>query len=187
VPTHVALLRGVNVGGHNKVAMSDLREVVGALGHTDVATYIQSGNVVFTSADAAAESSELAAALEGKIAQMLTVRPSVVVLSRAELAQVIASNPYPHEMNPQCLHGGFQNAEMRPEQATAVTAAQRRAREKGSRDEVQVIGRALYLHTPDGLGRSVLAALLSGSTAAGTATTMRNWATVRKLMALLDA
>lgn len=49
MPTHVALLRGINVGGRNRVAMADLREVVLGLGHTEVATYIQSGNVVFTS------------------------------------------------------------------------------------------------------------------------------------------
>jgi len=49
MPTHVALLRGINLGGHNKVAMAELRELVGSLGHADVATYIQSGNVVFTS------------------------------------------------------------------------------------------------------------------------------------------
>jgi uncharacterized protein (DUF1697 family) len=48
MPTHVALLRGINLGGHNKVAMADLREVVTSLGHADVATYIQSGNVVFS-------------------------------------------------------------------------------------------------------------------------------------------
>ena len=49
MPTHVALLRGINLGGHNKVAMADLRTVVASLGHGDVATYIQSGNVVFGS------------------------------------------------------------------------------------------------------------------------------------------
>jgi uncharacterized protein (DUF1697 family) len=52
VPTHVALLRGINVGGRNRVAMAALREVVEGLGHTGVATYIQSGNVVFTSEEA---------------------------------------------------------------------------------------------------------------------------------------
>ena len=51
MPTHVALLRGINVGGRNKVAMADLRAVMTSLGYTEVATYIQSGNVVFTSTD----------------------------------------------------------------------------------------------------------------------------------------
>ena len=88
VPTHVALLRGINLGGRNRVAMGDLREVVTSLGHTDVATYIQSGNVVFTSKEA--DTKALAAALERAIAEVLTVRPRVVVLSRNELAQVMA-------------------------------------------------------------------------------------------------
>jgi uncharacterized protein (DUF1697 family) len=62
MPTRVALLRGINVGGRNRVAKADLREVVLGLGHTEVATYIQRGNVVFTSE--AADSAAIAAALE---------------------------------------------------------------------------------------------------------------------------
>jgi uncharacterized protein (DUF1697 family) len=91
MPTHVALLRGINVGGRNRVAMADLREVVLGLGHTEVATYIQSGNVVFTSEEA--DTARIAAALERAIAKHLGVRPTVVVLTRAELAQVVADNP----------------------------------------------------------------------------------------------
>jgi uncharacterized protein (DUF1697 family) len=66
MPTHVALLRGINVGGRNRVAMADLREVVLGLGHTEVATYIQSGNVVFTSEEA--DSAAVAAALATRAA-----------------------------------------------------------------------------------------------------------------------
>ena len=51
VPTHVALLRGINLAGRNRVAMSDLRDITASLGHADIATYIQSGNVIFTSRD----------------------------------------------------------------------------------------------------------------------------------------
>ena len=91
MPTHVALLRGINVGGRNRVAMADLREVVLGLGHTEVATYIQSGNVVFTSEEA--DTARIATALERAIAKHLGVRPTVVVLTRAELAQVVADNP----------------------------------------------------------------------------------------------
>src|ERR1043165_5257425 len=63
--SHVALLRGINVGGRNKVPMAELREVVAALGHTGVTTYIQSGNVLFTTADT--DTAKLAAALEAAI------------------------------------------------------------------------------------------------------------------------
>ncbi len=187
VPTHVALLRGINVGGRNRVAMADLREVVTSLGHTEVATYIQSGNVVFTSKEA--DTMALAAALERAIAGALTVRPRVVVLSRNGLAQVIADNPFPDETNPQCLHTAFGSEELGPGEVTAVAVALQRAREKGSRDEAQVVGRTLFLRTPDGLGRSKLAAQLArpGGALAGLASaTMRNWATVRKLLAMCD-
>lgn len=187
VPTHVALLRGINVGGRNRLAMADLRNVVTSLGHTDVATYIQSGNVVFTSKEA--DTTALAAALERAIAEALTVAPRVVVLSRNELAQVIADNPFPDETNPKCLHAVFRSEDMGPGEFAAVATALQRAREKGSRDEAQVVGRTLFLRTPDGLGRSELATQLarSGGALGGlVSATMRNWATVRRLLALCD-
>jgi hypothetical protein len=91
MPTHIALLRGinVNVGGRNRVAMAGLCQVVLGLGYTDVATYIQSGNVVFASEEA--DTAMIAAALERAIAEHLGVRPKVVVLTRAELAVAGAS------------------------------------------------------------------------------------------------
>ena len=89
MPTHIALLRGINVGGHNKVSMTDLRQVFGSLGHTEVATYIQSGNVVFTPAGAGAGNAEQAAALEQAIASATGVSPKVVVLTAGELEQVV--------------------------------------------------------------------------------------------------
>jgi uncharacterized protein (DUF1697 family) len=185
--THVALLRGINVGGKNKVAMSDLREIVTALGHTEVKTYINSGNVVFTSTEA--DTGRLAAALEEAIESRLGLRPGVVVLSREELVQVIADNPYPQEDSARLLHAVFRRQEMSQEGAEAAAAAEQRARDKGSRDELTVVGRTLFLRTPDGLGRSELAAQLArsgGPMGAGGAGTARNWATVNKLLALLD-
>ena len=188
MPTHVALLRGINVGGRNKVAMADLRRIVESLGYGDVATYLQSGNVVFTSNDndTAAMTTELERALE----ETLGVRNSVVVLSRAELAKVIADNPFPDETNPKHLHAVFRGGEVGAAEAAAVAAAERRAREKGSRDQAKVVGRTLYLRTPDGFGRSELAAQLARANPAAAADrggTARNWATVTKLAAMLDA
>src|SRR5580692_106678 len=90
MPRYVALLRGINVGGRNRVAMADLRQLAASLGHTEIATYIQSGNLVFTSDDESANG--LADALEQEIARSMDVRPAVVVVSRADLAQVIADN-----------------------------------------------------------------------------------------------
>jgi uncharacterized protein (DUF1697 family) len=183
MPRYVALLRGINVGRRNRVAMADLRQLAEALGHTEVATYIQSGNVLFTSPET--DCGLLADALEEAIAGNLTVRPAVVVLSRADLAQVIADNPFPDEANPKCLHAIFRRLDLAPEAIAAVEGARQRARAKGSRDEAVPVGRALFLRTPDGLGRSELAAQLAraGVPADGTA---RNWSTVTRLLSLLD-
>jgi uncharacterized protein (DUF1697 family) len=182
MPRYVALLRGINVGGHNKVAMADLRDMAAALGHTDVATYIQSGNVVFTSAQT--DTASMAHALEREIADRLGVRPAVVVVSGAELAQVMADNPFPGEIDNKALHAVFCRDEIDSGDVGHVAAAAQRARDAGSRDEAVVVGRTLYLRTPDGMGRSDLAARLARSRVqnAGTA---RNWATVTKLMAML--
>ena len=92
--THVALLRGINLGGKNKVAMAELRALVGELGHTDVVTYIQSGNVLFT-APPDADSAAVARAMTEAIASRLGVTAPVVVVTREELAQIYAANPFP--------------------------------------------------------------------------------------------
>lgn len=184
MPTHIALLRGINVGGHNKVAMADLRRVTSSLGHTDVTTYIQSGNVVFTAA-ARRKPAALAAELEGAIAEALGVSPRVVVLSRDELAQVVRDNPYPDEENPRAVHAVFLSAEPGPALAGLVADARRQAAGKGSRDTAALVSRTLFLHTPDGFGRSELAATLAGRPERnGVIMTARNWATVTKLLAM---
>jgi uncharacterized protein (DUF1697 family) len=184
MPRYLALLRGINVGGHNKVAMADLRDLAAALGLADATTYIQSGNLMFSCAEA--DAAELADMLEGEIASRLGVRPAVVVLSRGELKQVIADNPFPHETNPKCLHAVFLRDEVGPDRTVAVAAAVRQARTAGSRDDAAAVGRTLFLHTPDGFGRSELAAQLARSSVQATGTA-RNWATVTKLMGMLDA
>ena len=185
MPTHIALLRGINLGGHKKVAMADLRALVTSLGHADVATYIQSGNVVFSTGES--DTAALAAALEEAIVGRLGVQSRVVVLSRDELAQVMRDNPYPDEPNHRAVHAIFLNGEPGPEVAERVAAAQQQVAQQGSRDEAQVIGRTIFLHTPDGYGRSDLATALvklgQGKTDTVTGTA-RNWATVTKLLAL---
>ena len=183
MPRYLALLRGINVGGHNKVAMADLRDLAAALGFADATTYIQSGNLIFSSAEAG--TAELADMLEAEIASRLAVRPAVVVLCAAELKQVIADNPFPHETNPKCLHAVFRRDEVGQDGVAAIAAAVQQARDAGSRDEARVVGRTLFVHTPDGFGRSDLAARLTSSKAQATGTA-RNWATVMKLMDMLD-
>ena len=137
--THIALLRGINVGGRNKVAMADLRDVVAGLGHTGVSTYIQSGNVLFSSDEADTEA--LSRALEEAIAARLGVKPSVIVLSRDDLARVVRDNPYAGEPNPKLVHAVFFRGPVPPGSAEAIEAGQRRAAERGSgRDSARIVG-----------------------------------------------
>ncbi len=189
--SHVALLRGINVGGRNKVPMADLREVVTSLGHTGVTTYIQSGNVLFSTADA--DTGKLAAALESAIGERFGIWSSVVVLSRDELAEVLASNPYPNEPNPRLVHVVFLNAEPPEDLLARIAAAESATAAKGGRDTVRVADRALFLHTPDGYGTSELAqAVFRIISAPGKqkklqlAATARNWATATKLLSLCE-
>ena len=141
MPTHVALLRGINVGGGGKVPMSELRQVVAGLGHRDVATYIQTGNIIFTPSHD--DSAALAAELEAAVAESFGVRSSVVVLSRSELGKVISANPYPDEPNPRYVHGVFLLSD--PDEAAhqRLADALKAATQKGSRDEATIIGRKI--------------------------------------------
>ena len=186
MPTYVALLRGINLGGRNRVAMPALREVVASLGHTDVSTYIQSGNVVFTSKKR--DGAALARGLEKAIDKELGVAARVVVLSRMELARVVSDNPYKDEVNPKAVHAVFLTKAPGRDLKDAVAAALEKAAEKGARDEARIVGRTLFLHTPDGYGRSEVAATLMRTSrpAKGATGTARNWATVSRLLAMLD-
>ena len=196
--SHVALLRGINVGGRNKVPMADLREVVTSLGHTGVSTYIQSGNILFSTAED--DTAKLAAALESAIEDRFGIWSSVVVLSREELARVLAANPYPDEPNPRMVHVVFLNGSPPRDLLDRITAAESAAAAKGSRDTVHAASagpaagqpHALFLHTPDGFGTSELAQNVFKILAPpkkskpGLAATARNWATATKLLSLSE-
>jgi uncharacterized protein (DUF1697 family) len=180
------VLRGINVGGHNRVAMPALREVVSSLGHTDVSTYIASGNVLFTPRRASGTST-LAHALEQAIDEAFGIRPRVAVLSRADLARAVQRNPYADEDDPTCVHAIFFGDAPGKDLNLFVEAAIAAVRDKRSPDEATFVGDVLYLHTPSGLGVSQLAVQLGkargplNSKGSGTA---RNWSTVTKLLEL---
>jgi len=186
--SHLALLRGINVGGRNKVPMAELRDVVASLGHTGVTTYIQSGNVLFTTPEN--DTDELASALEAAITGAFGVTSSVVVLSRDDLAQILDRNPYPEEPNPKLVHVMFLSAEPPADLLDRIKVAEGAAAAKGSRDTVTAIGPALYLHTPDGFGTSELAQVLFRIIGTpgqkGITATARNWATATKLLSLCE-
>ncbi len=184
--THVALLRGINVGGKNKVSMTDLRALAAELGHADVSTYIQSGNVLFT-APPDGDPAELARAMTEAIAAKLGVTAPVVVVPRGELAEILAANPFPDEPDPRKVHAVVRSEPPDPELETKLDAARAKSAAAGRVDQVVVIGRTLYLHTPDGMGRSVLAEVINrvvSSPKSKVTGTARNWATMTKLLEL---
>lgn len=189
--THLLLLRGINVGGRNRLAMADFVAVLESLGHEEVVTYIQSGNAAFRAGalrrGETADPAALAGAVEKALALRCGVTCGAVAVSRDEFAEVIAANPYVSGAgrDPKTVHVVLRGADFTPDELTAMSAAYDRARAKGSPDEMTVVGRTLYLQTPAGLGRSELAAQLS-RTAGMRSGTARNWATVTRLAELLD-
>lgn len=171
----VALLRGINVGGKAKLAMADLRAVAEGLGYGDVATYIQSGNLVLSTTDRAARvADDLAAA----IASSTDVQPAVLVRTRAQLAKIVRGNPF--------LARGEDAAHLHVVFADGPTkaAASRLALDSYAPEEAIAIGTELYLLLPNGVGRSKLAADLGRQKHA--VGTMRNWRTVTALLDMAD-
>ncbi|OLL99773.1 hypothetical protein Ae406Ps2_2477 [Pseudonocardia sp. Ae406_Ps2] len=180
--THIALLRGINVGGHGKVPMADLRRVLGGRGCADVVTHIQSGNVALTSP---AGDDEVAATIAAALVEEFGIERPVVVFGRADYLTAVAANPFPQVTDPKQLHVLFR-AGPRPDDHERIAAALAAERAKGGRGDAVVRGRTVWLHLPDGLGRSELATRISArTTAPDQGGTMRNLATVRKLADLL--
>lgn len=178
--THVALLRGINLGGHNKVPMAELRAALTASGFAGVSTYIQSGNVLFSAPEA--DTAVLEQAVAEVIARTFCLKIDVVVVTRDRLAAVLSANPYPDEPNPKYVHVVFLGAE--PDHAR-LAAANRQVAAKGSRDTVTAGEGVLYLHTPDGYGNSELGKALVKLTISSRGTA-RNIATTAKLLTLCD-
>ncbi len=173
MPRYVALLRGINVGGKNKVPMADLRALVESLGLREVSSFIQSGNVIFTAPKAVAP-----ATLEAAVERELGVRSAVVLRTTRELDAVIAANPFAG-VDVSTLHVGFM-ADKPPTATMRQLEAERYAPEAMAHR-----GRELYLHLPNGMGRAKLPAYLDR--AVRIPTTYRNWNTVLKLAELAVA
>ncbi|HQY92426.1 DUF1697 domain-containing protein [Caldilinea sp.] len=173
--TYIVLLRGINVGGKHVLPMKALTALLETLGAQQVSTYIQSGNVVLQHAmtDAAALGQRITAAIE----QGHGFAPHVLVLERAAFAQAMARNPFPDAAAaPATLHLGFLDAPP-PQPDLAKLARLRQASER-----FQLLDRVFYLHAPEGVGRSKLAA--GAEKALGVPMTDRNWRTVEKIWAL---
>ncbi|MDI1290369.1 MAG: DUF1697 domain-containing protein [bacterium] len=186
VSTYVALLRGVNVGGNNKIPMAALRSALEAAGFDRVRTYIQSGNVLVDSRKAKPET--LAARVRAVIDDTFGLEIATIVVDSARLASVVAATPYGDEPDPRRVHVFFLPAEPTDEALAKVAQLQEASAAKGARDSITVDGAVMYLHTPDGFGTSDLAKSLStrgaGIHRSGTA---RNWATVTTLLRMCES
>ncbi len=166
---YVALLRGVNVGARNKVPMADLRAAVEALGFDDVATYVQSGNVVFGTGST--PEAALARRLERAVQRAFGLDVTVLVRTAAQLRRLGAANPYLRaHRDPATLHVTFLAA--RP-----AAAAVRALPDGLGPDELTVRGREVYLWCPKGYGRTKLTNAWCEQRL-GTRATTRNWRTV---------
>jgi uncharacterized protein (DUF1697 family) len=174
----VVLLRGINIGPRNRIAMPALRSALERAGFGEVRTYVQSGNVVLTSR---AGPAKVAAECERVIAESFGLEIAVVVRTRAELADVIRRDPLGKlAKNPKRYQVTFLASKL-----DAATVAKLEAARAGD-ERLVVAGRELYAWHPEGVGRSKLATLLAGR-GLGTTATARNWTTVTSLLALADA
>ncbi|MBA2809837.1 DUF1697 domain-containing protein [Streptomyces sp. KM273126] len=174
--TYAALLRGINVGGGKKVPMADLRTLLTGLGHTGVATYLQSGNAVFTT-DGGDEHT-LAADIAQAVEKHFGFTVEVLVRDHTYLKAVRDACPFPAaDLAPKQLHVTYFS---NPVETARFASVDQQALLP---EEFRLGDRALYLYAPDGLGRSKLAETLSRPRLLkGLTATSRNWNTVVKLV-----
>lgn len=181
----IALLRGVNVGGRNRLPMPALRESLAADGIAGALTYINSGNIVL---DADGTDVAVAVRVHDVIERDFGLAIAVIVVGADELAEIVAANPYPHEPDHKRLHAIVMAAAPDAQALAALDARVAAAAAKGCTDTISVIGRTAYLHTPEGFGASELAkAVGTGARNPVAQGTARNWATITKLRDLASA
>ncbi len=172
--SHVAFLRSINVGGHNRVTMEALRGVFVGLGHGAVKTYVQSGNLWFTPV-AVTDNVSVAAGIEAAILDKLGLSVPVVVRTRSALAEVVAAGPYPGADPSIVMVVLLRDAPSDAQIATLDPA-------RSPPDECVVRGREVYCHCPRGFAKTKLT-LDWLENRLGTVGTARNWRTVTTMAA----
>jgi len=172
--TYISLLRGINVGGHRKLPMAELRELAEALGWGDVRSYIQSGNLVFT--HRAAKTEKLSRELTKAIEERFGFDVPVVTRTRGEWEKAIEANPFIErgDCDPGQLSIVFLSSNPQRDGLTKLEARDLR------NDEFQLIGREIFLHCPDGAANARIS-ITDFERALGASATARNLRTVGKL------
>ena len=177
VKTYIALFRGINVGGSNVLPMKDLVTVLQNIGARNVRTYIQSGNAVFQSEER--DATLLADTVRTEIKGRHGFEPQVLVMESGELARALGSNPFPEaESVPKTLHLYFLALMPENPDLDALKSI------KGERERYVLKDGVFYLHAPDGIGKSKLAANVEKML--GVPATARNWRTVCRIMGMAE-
>jgi uncharacterized protein (DUF1697 family) len=172
---YIALLRGINVGGNNVLPMKELVMLLEELGLQQVATYIQSGNAVFRAVEGDKE--RLAEMIRSRITERYGFEPFVFLLDVGEMETAMAVNPFPEAIaEPNTLHLAFLGA------TPAIPDMERLEKLRSESERYALKDTVFYLHAPDGIGRSKLAA--NAERLLGVPMTIRNWRTVCKIMEL---
>lgn len=180
MPAAISLLRGVNVGGHHKIKMEELRELCESLGLRHAQTYVQSGNVVFRTdaRDFTLLSKRIADAIEERFA----FRPGVILRTAADLRAVIAANPFAsrRDLDPSRLLVQFLAGE------PPADVRERILKIESEPEELRMGGRELYIYYPSGMARPKVAWTFI-ERILQTPCTGRNWNTVRKLLEMVES
>ncbi|MEO5642475.1 MAG: DUF1697 domain-containing protein [Bacteroidia bacterium] len=178
--TYIAILRGINVGAQKKVLMAELKELLKKLKFENVTTYIQSGNVVFKSAEKLSNE-EYASKTEKAIQKHFKFEVPVLVRKEDELKKLIAANPFPKnkKIDLSKVHVTFLSAVPAKPLLVEINKL------SFLPDEFSIHGKEVYLHTPGGYGETKLSNSFFEKKLKVTATT-RNWKTVNTLMEMCE-
>jgi uncharacterized protein (DUF1697 family) len=178
MPTFVSLFRGINVGGHHRIKMNELKNLYETLGLKDVQTYIQSGNVVFTSDDA--DTTRVQQQLEESVVQTFGFHVEIIVRTADELQDIIAKNPFQGQQNKESQWVVVMFLATMPDK----TAQENLLKAYDGPEEIFFSGKEVFLYYTDGIGRSKLSNnfLEKKLKTVGTA---RNWNTVLQLQEMV--
>jgi uncharacterized protein (DUF1697 family) len=171
--TWIALFRGLNIGGHNLLPMKELVVLLSELQFQNIKTYIQSGNVIFQTRKK--NHTKLAVTISLEIRKRYGFAPQVLLLRVEELAHAVEANPFPEAVaKPETLNAIFLLAPPSNPDWRALQEI------KAESERFALVNQVFYLHAPDGVGRSKLAARVEQKL--GVAATGRNWRTVLALL-----
>lgn len=179
MPHYLSLLRGINVSGKNGIKMDALRKCYESMGFAEVNTYVQSGNVLFSTIKT--DPALLAASLSLQIKKVFGFDVPVLVVSGEKLSQIIKNNPFTHNSDkaPSFLHVTLLAS------TPAVKDIKSIDEKKGAGEECAITDSAVYLYCPNGYGRTKLNNNFLESKLKTHATT-RNWKTLCELQKMLD-